>query len=149
MLLAKHRNASASNPAMLEMLQAQAEVLTTRFGISSQVSTVLRQLWLSHLPSTGMLEPTPHQPPAAALSAATGQPGAAAGVVGAATHGVGAAADGADGSTPDALEQQQQLQQRSTVLVMPKNMKQLFWKVCLGCVDVVYVEHGWQQDVFT
>lgn len=105
-----------------QLLQAQAECLTTRFGVSSQVTSVLRQLWLSHLPSTGMLEPTPHQLPAAAV------------LLGAAA----AAAADPDADTADDDEPQPPAaatqpgdtdQQRSAALVVPNNMQRLFWKL--------------------
>lgn len=105
---------------MVFYVQAQAEVLTTRFGVSAQVVTVLRQVWLSHLPTTGMLEPTPHQPPTAALAAATAGPG---------PDGAEADAEDMDAVHGDDDETEAGQLQRSAVLVLPKNMKQLFWKV--------------------
>jgi len=101
-------------------VQAQAEVLTTRFGVSAKVVSVLRQVWLSHLPTTGMLEPTPHQPPAAALAAATAGMG---------QDGTEADADDMDAVDGDDDETEAGQLQRSAVLVLPKNMKHLFWKV--------------------
>jgi hypothetical protein len=63
-----------------------------------------------------MLEPIPRQP---ALSAATG-----------AADGHDSGAEDAGSEDTDHQEQQQQEQeQRSAALVLPHNMKKLFWKV--------------------
>jgi hypothetical protein len=35
----------------------QGEVLVSRFGVSAALLPLLRQLWLAHLPVTGILEP--------------------------------------------------------------------------------------------
>lgn len=109
---ARRRQHLCTLPRTPTNLQVQAEVLTSRFGVSTQVASVLRQVWLSHLPSTGMLEPLPRQPAAAAAAARE----AAAGDEG---NDSDADTDAAGGSG----------EQRVTMLVAPKNMKQLFWKV--------------------
>jgi len=37
--------------------QAQAQALVTRHGVNPQVESVMRQLWLTLVPRTGILEP--------------------------------------------------------------------------------------------
>jgi hypothetical protein len=41
-------------------LQEQGQCLQQKFGVSSQISSLLRQMWLSLLPSTKLLEPQLH-----------------------------------------------------------------------------------------
>eukprot|EP00775_Hariotina_reticulata_P011395 gene11395-11543_t len=42
------------------LLKAQGQCLQQTFGVSPQISSLLRQMWLSLLPSTGLLEPQLH-----------------------------------------------------------------------------------------
>jgi hypothetical protein len=112
--------------------QVQGAALVSKFGCSSDLPDLLRQLWLSHLPSTGILEPKLQR----ALRDRTG-------------GGVGQqlGQEGDDDAEEDASDdedrgQQQQQQQQGVVaalsgmraaqLVEPHNMKRLLWKV-RGC----------------
>lgn len=97
-------------------LQAQAECLTTRFGVSSQVKSVLRQLWLTHLPSTGMLESAPRR----SAAAAAGLPGTDA----ADTEYEDAAQPAGPAAGSDGAEEP-----LSSTLVDPVHMRSLFWGV--------------------
>lgn len=113
-------------PALPCILQAQAQTLVSKFGVSQQVHSLLRQMWLAHLPHTGMLEPLPCHPTAAGAGAGAGAGAAAAGQTGQGGDD-DMEVDGAAGAATTG--QQQQQQQRAAVQVLPHKMKQLFWKV--------------------
>jgi hypothetical protein len=119
--------------------QVQGAALVSKFGCSSDLPDLLRQLWLSHIPSTGILEPKPQR----ALRNRTGLGSAAPGGI---EQQVGGSEDEEEDASDDegGLGQQQQQQQqqqlgaralpgmRAAQLVEPHNMKRLLWKVRAG-----------------
>jgi hypothetical protein len=109
----------------------QGAALVSKFGCSSDLPDLLRQLWLSHLPSTGILEPKLQRAVRDRTGGGVGQ------------HLGQEEIDDAEEDASDEEDggQQQQQQQgivaalsgmRAAQLVEPHNMKRLLWKV-RGC----------------
>ncbi|WIA17321.1 hypothetical protein OEZ85_014186 [Tetradesmus obliquus] len=141
---------------MHHLLKVQGEALVNKFGCSSELPGLLRQLWLSHIPSTGILEPQPHRALRNRTALGTAAAAAAAAAAGGGSQHLGQQGGDVsdeDGSSDGEQQQQQQQQQhgvralsglRAAQLVEPHNMKQLLWKLLhpqatlqlcfLGCV---------------
>eukprot|EP00877_Chromochloris_zofingiensis_P011082 jgi/Chrzof1/6227/Cz17g16140.t1 len=90
------------------LLQAQGEALVNQFGVIAQVIPVMRQLWLSYIPTCGILEPDFYNRP--------GQPAAPTDTDAATAEeeNMGTEPDDEDhdDGTDDAEQQQQQQQQQ-------------------------------------
>lgn len=106
---------AGQHQVFIAALQVQGRVLSSRFGVSTDIASLLRQMWLSHIPSTGILEPKPQT----TLR----------------RRGSGAAEDAqaADDEDGDGGGEQQAgkglADMRAANLAEPYNMKRLFWKV--------------------
>jgi predicted lipid-binding transport protein (Tim44 family) len=119
------------------LLQAQATELSSRYGVSTQLDGIVRQLWLAHLPTTGILESRPRQPAAAAAQARLLRKQQKKKQKQPRGNNAAAAADPAiNAGSGVAAGQQRKLpggaHKAAAELVKPHNMRRLFWKVSAG-----------------